>query len=837
MGGKSLVPRNSGEGGIGKSDTWWGTGYFNNIYCDTGYFGDQLLLSGRDVMEIIDTTVEQKIEEVGGGPRWERAETEGNIYFPNNVGINNSNPSEKLDVSGNVLVSNNLTVTNLLSGRSIFTQDLFISGSGFNTVAKELSLEVLQPGSNVFLDKDPIRRTLKIHTLHEPIQSSESSINEGRTYIQSIELDQHGHVIDLISGTETGIDTQRTDDEIKDIGTGLIKEGINVTIDKNTTDKTLIINSHHPVIPRAQENSDNSDRDYIQNIKFDEYGHVTGLEMGTETITSSQVLSNVQAGDNVRILENDNDGIDIFSDHPATENVAGSTFHTSDSRIYIQDIKLDEFGHITGIESNIETITVSDLSDYVSNNIVAGDNIEIERNKTYFQGGGVLDQFSEGGAYLSFNSNWTSPIEGIYADTGTSEEFDFNLFLQESEFEQSGISVDYLNGEISLDPTSPLIINGSYPYLSGTWEYYNEGSRFAISSSHIPIDDASSSVNNEDRNYVQSLKLDQYGHVTGISSAAENFVPRTDSEILGIAYDVLLAGENISLVKDDLNKTVTINSSHIAVEAEESVTNSLRTYIQSIQLDDHGHVTEISSAAENFIPRTDTDIYNVVSNVLSAGDNITLSKNASNEEVTISSNHITTHPASSTANSNRAYIQNISFDSYGHVLSTTSSNERTDLEIINVIGDSLVEGQNVSIDKSTEGEIKISYDSASTILATTYPIGSIYISVNSDNPASVFGGTWESFAKGRCLIGLDSNDPDFNLVEKPGGEKDVTLSVNELPSHNHGKTPLYVGENSHRGGSGSAFSIDNVVEVEAGGDNPHNNMQPYIVVYMWKRTA
>jgi len=52
-----------------------------------------------------------------------------------------------------------------------------------------------------------------------------------------------------------------------------------------------------------------------------------------------------------------------------------------------------------------------------------------------------------------------------------------------------------------------------------------------------------------------------------------------------------------------------------------------------------------------------------------------------------------------------------------------------------------------------------------------YPVGSIYLSVNTTNPSKWFGGTWEQIAKGRTLVGVDTNDTDFNTVKKTGGSK------------------------------------------------------------------
>lgn len=71
------------------------------------------------------------------------------------------------------------------------------------------------------------------------------------------------------------------------------------------------------------------------------------------------------------------------------------------------------------------------------------------------------------------------------------------------------------------------------------------------------------------------------------------------------------------------------------------------------------------------------------------------------------------------------------------------------------------------------------------ILNHAYPIGSIYISINDINPATLFGGTWQQFGKGRTLVGVDENDNDFNIVQKTGGEKTHQLTINELPSHTH----------------------------------------------------
>ena len=123
-----------------------------------------------------------------------------------------------------------------------------------------------------------------------------------------------------------------------------------------------------------------------------------------------------------------------------------------------------------------------------------------------------------------------------------------------------------------------------------------------------------------------------------------------------------------------------------------------------------------------------------------------------------------------------------------------------------------------------------------------HPVYSIYISVSSTNPASLFGGTWVSFGAGRVLVGINSSDSDFNQSQETGGAKTHTLTTNEMPSHVHGYTgvngtgnPDGAGDSTYVGNSVS-YPRKSELDYEGGGA-AHNNLQPYIVVYMWKRTA
>lgn len=129
------------------------------------------------------------------------------------------------------------------------------------------------------------------------------------------------------------------------------------------------------------------------------------------------------------------------------------------------------------------------------------------------------------------------------------------------------------------------------------------------------------------------------------------------------------------------------------------------------------------------------------------------------------------------------------------------------------------------------------------ILEAVYPVGSIYISVNSTSPQTLFGGTWEAI-RGKFLLGQSS----AHTAGSTGGEETHTLTMGEMPEHTH---PMYSG---NAGGDSEwtpdegAYLVDSVTQTKttwwarlgmsyAGGGNAHNNMPPYLAVYMWKRTA
>jgi len=136
-----------------------------------------------------------------------------------------------------------------------------------------------------------------------------------------------------------------------------------------------------------------------------------------------------------------------------------------------------------------------------------------------------------------------------------------------------------------------------------------------------------------------------------------------------------------------------------------------------------------------------------------------------------------------------------------------------------------------------------------------YPVGSIYISTSSTNPGTTFGvGTWVAFGQGRVLVGVgtgtDSNSVSQSFsAEGTGGEYTHQLTTTEMPSHTHtiedstgqAKSEAYNGSGARSWellDIGNSGGTNRALRAKAtGGDGYHNNVQPYIAVYMWKRTA
>ena len=132
-----------------------------------------------------------------------------------------------------------------------------------------------------------------------------------------------------------------------------------------------------------------------------------------------------------------------------------------------------------------------------------------------------------------------------------------------------------------------------------------------------------------------------------------------------------------------------------------------------------------------------------------------------------------------------------------------------------------------------------------SFLDRTYPIGALYESTSATSPASLFGGTWEKFGGGRVIVGHNPSESEFNTVGEIGGSKRHTLSVSEIPKHSHGADIAIDGgkdatnkDKVNLEGYGDARWWNNSARtLIAGGGSSHNNLQPYLVAYRWRRIS
>lgn len=151
------------------------------------------------------------------------------------------------------------------------------------------------------------------------------------------------------------------------------------------------------------------------------------------------------------------------------------------------------------------------------------------------------------------------------------------------------------------------------------------------------------------------------------------------------------------------------------------------------------------------------------------------------------------------------------------------------------------------------GSLSLGSDAKSSLIDLIYPVGSIYISANNVNPTTLFGGTWQQL-KDRFLLGSG----DTYNVGNTGGEATHTLTQYELPSHKHA---IQLSNSSGGSSSGDYLSISgtgngtlathtltrwmnytkDLIDINGNeyinANQPHNNMPPYLVVSIWKRTA
>ena len=258
-----------------------------------------------------------------------------------------------------------------------------------------------------------------------------------------------------------------------------------------------------------------------------------------------------------------------------------------------------------------------------------------------------------------------------------------------------------------------------------------------------------------------------------------------------------------------------------------------------------------------------TDVRNMVNDAVSTAN--AASQNASAAVSTANAANTTANAASATANTaatnantavtkaNEAKTSAASAVSTANAAATNANTAVTKANEAKTSAASAVSTANAA--SATAQQAAAAVDSAIQAAANLiYPVGSIYISVSSTSPASLFGGTWSAFGAGRALVGINSSDTDFNSVRKTGGAKTHTLTLAEMPSHRHsenacgaaeqGSAPVGYYVSGARQGTTSGYravgteGTGGIIYTGYTGDGAaHNNLQPYITVYMWERVS
>jgi hypothetical protein len=197
----------------------------------------------------------------------------------------------------------------------------------------------------------------------------------------------------------------------------------------------------------------------------------------------------------------------------------------------------------------------------------------------------------------------------------------------------------------------------------------------------------------------------------------------------------------------------------------------------------------------------------------------------------------------------------------GQVYGPTDTVTSTDLNDLGSPTAAIDTGTIVNADISASADIDAS-KLAINVFSAAYPVGSVYMNASdSTNPATLLGfGTWVAFGAGRVPVGIDSGDTDFDTAEETGGAKTHPLTEAELAQHHHlAVVDGFVAETGNVTSSNAisetatqssstnqsyamrpatTSTYGNVGRTsQVGNGDAHNNLQPYIVVHMWKRTA
>lgn len=313
--------------------------------------------------------------------------------------------------------------------------------------------------------------------------------------------------------------------------------------------------------------------------------------------------------------------------------------------------------------------------------------------------------------------------------------------------------------------------------------------------------------------------------------------------------DPLSEGDNhLRLIKDVLKRTfpavtgaVTVSNNQInGGIADTSAATNVATPSTLVKRDASGNFSATvitSNFIGNLIGDMQGDVYasNGVSRILDNGTDgsdalfLGTASKASAITVDAASSDIEHRMVFGENNDDASAPEYLYKDSAANFTYNPSTNALTAGSFIGAVALANVTGLQTALDAKTT--------KAAALLAA-WPIGSVYTSIAATNPSTLFGGNWEAFGAGRVMVGLDSGDTDFDTAEETGGTKTHALSIAEMPAHSHTFTAFQTTSGSNnRTGGGALSASASASTASTGGGAAHTIVQPYIVVYMFKRIA
>lgn len=878
---QNFLPSSSGENSLGASDLKFSDGYFNSGAFQSGVITEAFYLRGKlyphnflTIDGLVEESSDINVEKYLNFPKWKSGINEGgtlsaeNIYRNENVGIGTDDPSERLHVQGNSSITGDVTVKNFMFLSSLNSEDFSLSNEDLIEKTNDASASIYRESPTTSLVKNDGLNLVRLSSFHPLVVSEFSSSNNGRSYIQNIDLDRYGHVTGLSSSRESFIDTQVRKERVEDLIFNRIKDGDEILL-RNTSKGKLEISSEHPFIVSCGD-SFNQQRTYLQNLFFDEFGHVQALNSSSEDFLSDDVINKIVAhGEMNSTLVNGE--ITLSSSHL---NVNAPADSSNPPRTYINELTIDEFGHLENYSSSSETLTTGDVTDAILSLNPAGENINMSKvtesnsiliSSSHQPISASQDSINSGRKYIrsislddyghitslsthteTFGPRTDSEIINYVSDSALQE--GSNITLEPSSSPLNG-PLDNTgsfpnNKTIHLQHTSPnlsnIINHGSISFIHhsdmGFDEQnllFNQGALKFSENSFIALSwNAASFSNGENftidfwvlKDFVNSQL--SYEHFIATHSPAAN--PSWISQYpnwsirfnTGASVFEFIFGNGEVLTSG----SITLNKwNHIAIERKNG---TIRLYFNGVSIQAKTYTGAFNAFGLNGsqfpnIPNPGSGTFELGNVDGAVGDygifngyvqDFRIIKgqaayNATNfnPQLIISSTHSTKEAVSESNLGPNTFIQNLSFDSHGHIESIFYRERTTDAEILEAFSESLDEGTVQTSINSDKDELEMY---AVEKLPDIKPPGFVYLTVDNDfNPNDSFPGSWSLFGSGQTLVGVGTG----YTAGTTGGSKTHTLTANEMPVHNHGNTPI-MGADTDAAGGGLIMHLNSSVK-------------------------